>query len=215
MAEENINPPEEAPDNQPTSQTSPNAGEFEALSAKNAELEQSAIQLKDQLLRKAADFDNYKRRMENDYASIIKYSNEELITKLLPILDDFERSIKASRQVDAKHPKHPTSETEESIIRGIELIYSKLKKMLELQGVKELSVVGKPFDSAYHDALLQIPRTDVPPHTVVEEVEKGYTMHDKVIRHARVIVSADESMIEGTHGSAADPKHTPNDSDES
>jgi molecular chaperone GrpE len=66
-----------------------------------------------------------------------------------------------------------------------------LLKILDAQGVKHFDVVGTPFDPQLHDALLQVPRNDVPPHTVVEEVEKGYRLHDKVIRHARVVVSTD------------------------
>jgi molecular chaperone GrpE len=161
-------------------------GETAALQAKVSELEQSVAQLKDQLLRKAAEFENYKRRTENDYAAMIRFSSEEMITRLLPILDDFERSMKAGRTQDA-------APDDGSFARGVELIYAKFRKLLESHDVKEMEVLGKPFDPSLHDALLQVPNSSVPPHTVLEVVDKGYLLHDKVIRHARVVVSADQS----------------------
>lgn len=144
------------------------------------ELQQQIEQLKDLLLRKAAEFENYKRRIENDTAGIIKYASENLITDLLPVLDDFERSLKHSRE----------SKDFDSLVKGIELIYQKLFKVLENRGVKSFETVGKEFNVDVHDALMQVPRSDVSPHTVIEEVEKGYTLNDKVVRHAKVIVSA-------------------------
>jgi molecular chaperone GrpE len=161
---------------------------LDMLSMKVVELENSISQYKDQLLRKAAEFENYKRRTESDYASIIRYSSEELITKLLPVVDDFERSLKAIQQSKPG--------TDDVFAKALGLIYNKLIKILDAQGVKHFDVVGTPFDPQLHDALLQVPRNDVPPHTVVEEVEKGYRLHDKVIRHARVVVSTDANASE-------------------
>lgn len=166
--------------------------DLDLLSGKITELENSAIQFKDQLLRKAAEFENYKKRVENDYASMIRFSNEDLITKLLPALDDFERSLKAVKG-------NETQAAENVFMKGIELIYNKLKKTLEAQGLKHFEVLGKSFDPQLHDALLQMPKNDVPPHTVIEEVEKGYMLHEKVIRHARVVVSADTPRSEAAN----------------
>lgn len=155
--------------------------EVETLKSKVEELERNVATLKDQFLRKAADFENYKKRVENDFATMARFANEDLIIALLPILDDFSRSLKAiADQNDV-----------DSIRRGIELIYYKFLKVLEAQGVREIESVGKEFDVNYHEAILQIPRDDVAPHTIIEEVEKGYTLHNKVIRHAKVIVAAD------------------------
>jgi molecular chaperone GrpE len=174
----------------------PELTEVDMLSSRIAELENSVIQLKDQLLRKAAEFENYKRRIENDSVNLVRFANEDLIVKLLPVVDDFERSLKV------KLPAGDEGDELYTILRGIELIYSKFRKILEANGVKDMDVVGKPFDPNYHDALLQLPRADVPPHTVLEEVDKGYMMNDKVIRHARVIVSAD--VPEAAPGDARD-----------
>jgi len=172
----------------------PELTELDMLSAKIGELEQSISQYKDQLLRKAAEFENYKKRTENDYGSIIKYSNEDLISKLLPVVDDFERSLKALQK------NKPAGD--DIFAKALELIHNKLVKILEAQGVKHFEVLGLPFDPQLHDALMQLPRSDVPPHTVIEEVEKGYRLQDKVIRHARVVVSSEAEPGAQTSGEA-------------
>lgn len=149
------------------------------LAAKLAEAEKQADTYKDLLYRKAAEFENYRKRSENEVASVVRFANESLISDLLPVLDDFERSLKAAK----------TSKEFDSLYRGIELIYQKLVKNLEKRGVKSFETVGKEFNVDFHDALLQMPREDVAPHTVLEEIEKGYTLNDRVVRHAKVIVS--------------------------
>lgn len=189
-SKEEINNQEQQPPVSSESKTEEQAPEqkinVESIQAKISELEQSVTSYKDQLLRKAAEFENYKKRIENDFAALVRFSNEDLITQLLPILDDFARSLKAGKE----KPEF------ESFYKGIELIYNKFLKMLELQGVKEVETVGNPFDVYYHDALMEIARDDVPHHTVVEEVEKGYTLHGKVIRHAKVILAATLHPVE-------------------
>ena len=153
--------------------------EITLLNERVAELGKQNAQLKDQLLRKAAEFDNYKRRTENDFASLAKFAAENIITQLIPILEDFNRSLKSVKE----------KAENDSLYKGIELIYAKFLKVLEAQGLKAMDVVGKEFNVDVHDALMQMPRADVPPHTVLEEVEKGYLLFDKVIRHAKVVVS--------------------------
>jgi len=151
------------------------------------ELESKIIELQDLLLRKAAEFENYKRRTENDQMNLLSYAAESFIIKLLPVVDDFERSLKHIN--DAKDTV--------SIRDGIRFMYDKLLKILNDQGVKKMEVVGKPFNVAFHDALMQRIDNSVPPHTVIEEIEPGYLYKDKVIRHAKVIVS-DESTMESS-----------------
>ncbi|MBI3005786.1 MAG: nucleotide exchange factor GrpE [Ignavibacteriales bacterium] len=157
--------------------TQPETDEF---TKKLAETEQQVAQYKDLLLRKAAEFENYKKRIENESAAIVRFANEDLITEILPVLDDLERSLKSARE-------HKNTDV---LYRGIELIHQKLLKTLQGQGLKSFETVGKEFDVHYHDALMQAQRNDVPPHTILEEVEKGYMLNDKVIRHAKVVVSA-------------------------
>jgi len=156
---------------------------------KLAELEAQVKEWHDKFLRKAAEFENYKRRTENDQFNLINFAAETLITKLLPVMDDFERSL---QDMDDDNNVQAVKE-------GIKLVYEKLIKVLDEQGVKKMKVKGEPFNVDYHDALMQRQDDSVPPHTILEEIEKGYLYRDKVIRHAKVIVSeetsSDESQI--------------------
>jgi len=176
---------------------------------KIAELGASVSQLKDQLLRKAAEFENYKKRIENDNLSFVRFANESLITRLIPVLDDFERLMKSlqPRSAEDRNEAPPyRDEANESTRKGFELIYNKFRKILEANSVKHFDVVGQPFDPGLHDALMQVAREDVPPHTVLEEIEKGYMMNDKVIRHAKVIVSAEPALVDRSEN--GDEKNT-------
>ena len=154
--------------------------------------EQQLAQVKDLLLRKAADFENYKRRSEQDAGMLMRLGKENLVLAFLPVLDDLERSLKAG-----KEQPDPVA-----FYKGVEIILQKSQKILEAQGVRPFETVGRPFDVEYHDALLQVQRADVPPHTVLEEVERGYTMHGKVIRHAKVIVASGESNLTAPNASS-------------
>jgi len=164
--------------------------------AEIAELELALQQSRDQLLRKAAEFDNYKKRMEAETGAVIRFANEDLLLRLLPVLDDFERSFRALRPgdtapgEDAGAARGDSPQKPDAFITGVEMISGKFRKILEQAGLKPFESVGQPFDPELHDALLQVPRDDVPHHTVVEEIEKGYRLHEKVLRHARVIVSS-------------------------
>ncbi|MFQ5769499.1 MAG: nucleotide exchange factor GrpE [bacterium] len=149
------------------------------LQKKLKEVENEKNNLKDQLLRKAAEFENYKKRRENEYLQLINNANAEVITDLLPILDDFERSMKAAQD----------SEDFNGLYQGIELIYKNLTKVLENRGVKPIEAIGQEFDPEKHDALLQVESNDHPAGTVVEEHLKGYVMNDRVLRHSQVLVS--------------------------
>jgi molecular chaperone GrpE len=145
------------------------------------ELENQVADLKDRLLRKAAEFENYKRRTENDQLNLIKYAAESFIIKLLPVIDDFERSLD---HIDSAN---------DALKQGLKLVYDKLMKVLEDQGVKKIEAVGKPFDVHFHEALMQRKDDKAEPHTVLEELEKGYLYKDRVIRHSKVVVSEDTS----------------------
>jgi len=153
---------------------------------KIAELEIHVKEWHDKFLRKAAEFENFKRRTENDQFNLINYAAESFITKLLPVIDDFERSL---QHID-------DDSSVDAVKEGIKLVYEKLLKVLDEQGVKKMKVKGEPFNVDYHDALMQRKDDSVPPHTVLEEVEKGYLYRDKVIRHAKVIVSEETSSNE-------------------
>jgi molecular chaperone GrpE len=142
-------------------------------------LKEEQAQLKDQLMRKTAEFDNYKKRTEREYYDRIMNANERLISELLPVLDDMERAIDHARHGDDK----------KSLLEGTELIWKKLLGILEKQGLKYMPAQGEEFDPEKHDALLQLDKKGVESGKIVEEHLKGYTLNDKVIRHSQVIVA--------------------------
>jgi molecular chaperone GrpE len=156
------------------------------LQQKLEEAKATAEMCKDQLLRKAAEFENYKRRVEIDQVNFVKTANESLIGLLLPVLDDLTRSLKLGKE----------QKTYDAFYKGVELIQNKFMQVLENQGLSVFDSLGKPFDVDLHDALLQVPREDVPPSTVVEEVERGYKLYDRVLRHAKVVVSAEPKALD-------------------
>ena len=119
-----------------------------------------------------------------------------MLLSILPVVDDLERSLKSGKN-------HTDVE---GFSRGIVLIYQKLLKLLESQGVKPFESLGKDFDVAYHDALLQVPRSDIPPHRVIEVVEPGYLLNDRVLRHAKVIVSSEAAQSGAQDDGADDSK---------
>ncbi len=151
------------------------------LQQKLEEAQATAEMCRDQLLRKAAEFENYKRRVEIDQVNFVKTANESLIGLLLPALDDLSRSLKFGKE----------QKNFDAFYRGVELIQNKFLQVLESQGLSAFDSVGKAFDVDLHDALLQVTREDVPPSTVIEEVERGYKLYDRVLRHAKVVVSAE------------------------
>jgi molecular chaperone GrpE len=146
-------------------------------------LKEELSKAKDSLLRLAAEFDNYKKRTENEISNYIKYASENFVKELLPVLDDLKRSVESIEKGETKDF--------ETLKTGMISITNKFVGILESQGLKEIDVLGKEFNVDTCDALLQVPYPDVPPHTVVEVVEKGYYLKDKIIRHSKVLVSSD------------------------
>jgi molecular chaperone GrpE len=138
---------------------------------------------KDTLLRKVAEFENYKKRTESEISNYIKYASERLIKQLIPVYDDFSRSLDSIEKGETKDF--------DTLKKGVELIFDKFEKVLKKEGLKEMDVLGKEFDVNLCDALLQVPKEDVKPHTVLDVVEKGYFLKDKVVKHAKVLVSAE------------------------
>lgn len=135
-----------------------------------------AEELQERLLRILAEFDNMKKRSERERLRLVQDANADLILKLLPVLDDLERSL--------------TTDTSGAKLReGVELIFKKMKNTLEAEGVHPIEAEGKPFDVELHDALLQVEDASVPSGTVTEVHEKGYCLNERVLRHAKVLVS--------------------------
>jgi molecular chaperone GrpE len=138
---------------------------------------------KDAFLRKSAEFENYKKRTEIEFSNIFKYSSKKFIKELLPVFDDLSRAVDSIEKGETKDF--------ETLKTGVITVAAKLKNILEKEGLMEIDCLNKEFDVDTCDALIQIPRNDVKPHTVVEVVEKGYYFKDKVLRHAKVVVSSE------------------------
>lgn len=136
-------------------------------------------ELKDQLLRKAAEFDNYKKRTDRETFYLIQNANEKLILTILPVLDDLERFF---QHIEEK-------KNIESITEGIQLIYKKLSETLEKEGLQPMITLGEIFDPEMHDALMQAEDKKAKSGTIINEYAKGYLLNGKVIRHAQVIVA--------------------------
>ena len=160
--------------------------ELESAIQKITELEKQNSELKDTLLRKAAEFENYKRRNENDQLNILKYAAESFIRNILPVYDDLERSLS---HIDDENNIDSTK-------KGLLLVFEKFGKILENQGIKRIDAKGKPFDVHLHEALMQQPAEGVAPHTVLDVLEQGYMYKDRVLRHAKVVVSSETASNE-------------------
>lgn len=134
----------------------------------------------DKLLRLQADFENTRKRLEREKQDFVKFANEGIILELLNILDDLERAVELAQ---AKHQDLA------AFLKGVEMILSHLYEMLKEYGVKPIEAEGKLFDPHLHEALMQIEDKDKPEHTIVEELQKGYLLNDRVIRTTKVKVS--------------------------
>lgn len=142
-------------------------------------LSQDQEALKDQLLRKMAEFDNYKRRTEKEFIDNIQSASRELIEDLLPVIDDFERFIQHAEKEKDTSP----------LLKGVSLVYKNLMKTLTKRGLSELEVVGMEFNPEEHEALMQIDSDKHESGYIVDVHLKGYKLNDKVIRHAQVMVA--------------------------
>ncbi len=134
----------------------------------------------DRILRLQADFENTRKRLEKDKQDFAKFANEGIVLELLNILDDLERAVDLA---ESKHQDLP------GFLKGVEMILAHLYELLKEYGVRPIEAKGKPFDPHYHEALMQIEDKNVPEHTIVEEMQKGYLLNDKVIRTVKVKVS--------------------------
>ncbi len=143
--------------------------------------EQKYNDLNDKYLRLSAEFDNFRRRSLKEKMELIKSAGEDILINILPVMDNFERALKAIQ--DNKTVENT------SIQEGIMLIYSNFKDFLSQRGVKEIESEGKDFDTDHHEAISKIPaQQEDLKGKVIAVVEKGYIMHEKIIRFAKVVV---------------------------
>ncbi|MDZ4853670.1 MAG: nucleotide exchange factor GrpE [Nitrospirota bacterium] len=139
--------------------------------------------LNDKYLRLAAEFDNYKRLIQRDQRDQIRFGNEPLLKELLPVVDNLERAIKSSREGGGS----------EVLIQGVDLTLKQLTGALTRFHVIPVETVGRPFDPATHQAVISIASETVPNQYVVNELQRGYLLHDRILRAAMVSVSAGQT----------------------
>ncbi len=162
------------------------AQQANALNNNFANLDEALKEKEDQYLRLAAEFDNYKKRTSRDFARLIETANQELIKELLEILDNFKRALSVEND----------NSDFESYSKGIKLIYNQLDTLLKEHGLEEIEAVGGEFDPELHEAVMTIETDDVPEDHVAGELQKGYKLKGRVIRHSRVSVAKSKAKNE-------------------
>ena len=154
--------------------------EVAALKEQIQKLEAEKAEMKDQFLRKAADFDNFRKRLIRDKEEAVSFANTSLLTDLIDVLDDFERAEEAAKK----------SKDFETLANGVDLIEKRLMGLLEKKwGLTKYVPVNEAFDPEKHEALMMTESPDVKEATVAEVFQNGYILHGRVIRHAKVKVS--------------------------
>jgi molecular chaperone GrpE len=178
--QENVHGPEEgiseghAPDvGTPETHAAPPAG---GSDLEKARLE--ATEWRDKYFRLYAEFDNFRKRSAKERLDLLGSASADLIRELLPVLDDFDRGARANESATEVGP----------VKEGFNLIHQKLYRRLEQKGLKPVDAAGKAFDTDYHEAITQVPAGEDMKGKVVEEVEKGYLLNDKIIRFSKVVI---------------------------
>ena len=176
--EETQNTAEEQPQNDQAEEAAPLTHE-EQLEKEQEEAQTAIEEQKDKYLRLSAEFDNYRKRTIKEKAELILNGGEKSISSILPVIDDFERAIKTME----------TAKDVSAVKEGVELIYNKFMAVLAQNGVKVIETKDQPLDTDYHEAIAVIPApSEEQKGKILDCVQTGYTLNDKVIRHAKVVV---------------------------
>lgn len=157
----------------------PVAEESNAENAAITELQRIADDNHSRYLRAQADFDNFRRRTVKEKEELTQYASLKLITQLLPVLDNFQRALQTGNE----------GSESESFAKGVDMIFRQLSQVLEAEGLKPMESVGQPFDPEFHQAIMQVESEEYDEGIVVEAIQTGYILKDKVIRPAMVKVS--------------------------
>lgn len=154
----------------------------EEKSTENTEIREKYDTLNNQYIRLAADFDNYRKRQEQEHENLLKYGKEQVIAKMIEIVDNFERGEKTLLKI----------EDCQQVKDSFNLIHKQFLETLKKLGLEEIEAEGKEFDPNLHDAVMQTPTTEHPEHTIINVLQKGYKLGDKVVRPALVNVATAE-----------------------
>ncbi len=182
---------EAATDSPPESQTSADleAAERDVDPAESLQAaEQKAQEYYDRLLRVSAEFDNYKKRASREMRELVKFANEKFVLELLAVVDNLERAIESAPRVDGE---------DDPLLQGIDMTLNEVMKILERNHVKPVNALGEAFDPNFHQAMMQEESADQPANTVIREVQRGYTLHERLVRPAMVVVSKAKSDDKG------------------
>lgn len=153
--------------------------EPKAVSDEQPNFEAQFEEMRDKYLRLSAEFDNYRKRTQREKMDLIKYASEDVLKSLLPVIDDFERAIKSTT----------TSTDIEAVKHGLQLIHSKFGEFLRTNGVQEVQAVGLELNTDVHEAITKVPvPDDAQKGKIIDVVEKGYLLNEKVIRFSKVVV---------------------------
>jgi molecular chaperone GrpE len=163
----------------------------ESLEERVGRVEQELSGVQDKFVRQAAEFQNYRRRTDQEKSQMMDYGKLLVVQQLLEVIDDFKRSLDAAETVGDAPEAEMLPEAFKSLHTGVAMVYGKLLGELAKLGVEQIAAVGMPFDEAEHEALMSQPVEEgQEPGRVVSELQTGYKMGERVIRHARVIVTA-------------------------
>ncbi|MEZ4601169.1 MAG: nucleotide exchange factor GrpE [Syntrophotaleaceae bacterium] len=135
----------------------------------------------DLYLRERAELENYRKRMQREKEDLARFANENLLREILPILDNLERAV--------SHSKESAENDAAGLLKGVEMTLDQFHKVLEKFGVVPVESVGKPFDPAWHEAMGQLESREHAPNTVVQQMQKGFTLNDRLLRPALVLVA--------------------------
>jgi molecular chaperone GrpE len=139
----------------------------------------------DRLLRVSAEFENYKKRSVRELSDVQKYANQSLVRDLLPIIDNLDLALKSATESD--------SNTDGCLLDGVELTRKEIIKVFEKNNIEQIEAIGKPFDPNFHEAVMREESDEYAENTVINEMQKGYLMHDRLIRPAMVVVAMPKS----------------------
>ena len=167
---------EEAPSPVENAESIELASQITALTKERDDLLAEKAELNDRLVRRQAEFENYRRRTERERSEFIQYAAADAISEILPIVDDFERALN-------------TACPDENYAKGVELIYQRLGEALKRLGLEPIEAVGKPFDPHLHQAVDRVHSDEAEDHTVLEEYQRGYNFRGKLLRPAMVKVA--------------------------
>jgi len=161
-----------------TAPAADNAGAEPTVEDQLAAKDKEARDNWDRFVRERADLENYRKRVNREKEELLNYGNKSLIEEILPVVDNMERAL-----------AHASEDGQAAVVEGIRMTHGMLVAALRKFGVTPIEAVGTPFDSAFHQAMAQVPTDELPPNTVVEEYQKGYLLKERLLRPAMVTVS--------------------------